>query len=190
MTEQDALTACQRGDPAGLETLVQLHQERAFRLAVLITRDPHLAEDVVADAFLTAFQRIGTFDATRPLAPWFHKVVATTALKALDRSRRVVPIVAEGGDPLEEACPSGCLPQTTEETLDWVARVEDRAAILAALRSLPPAQRAAIVLKYYADLKESEIAQALGVPRGTVKSRLFHGLARLRIVLAGLRPAE
>jgi RNA polymerase sigma factor (sigma-70 family) len=87
VTEQDAVALCRTGDPAGLATLVELHQADAVRLAALITRDRQLAEDVAADAFLLAFRRIGSFDPARPFRPWFRRVVATTALKGLAARR-------------------------------------------------------------------------------------------------------
>jgi RNA polymerase sigma factor (sigma-70 family) len=179
--EQEAVALCRRGDPAGLAALARLHQQRALHVAALITRDAQLAEDAVADAFLLAFRRIKTFDQARPFGPWFARVVATTALKALAARRREVPLDA----PFEGAGETGA--HTVDALADpiaWIARLEDRTAIRAAIRALPPKQRAAIVLKYYADLDEAEIARALGIPRGTVKSRLSHGLSRLRSALA------
>jgi RNA polymerase sigma-70 factor (ECF subfamily) len=177
VTEQQAVALCRDGDPAGLAALVALHQADAVRIAALITRDTHLAEDVATDAFLVAYRRIGSFDPSRPFRPWFRRVVATTALKLLAARKGEVPldelpegIAAELADPADAAV--------------WAARQEDRAAVRWALRALPPKQRAAIVLKYFGDLSEPEIACALGIPRGTVKSRLFNGLARLRVALA------
>ena len=189
-SEQTAVRLCQQGDLAGLATLVACHQSRAIRLAALITRDPHLAEDVVAEAFLTAFRYIKTLDARRPFAPWFHRIVANTALKMLATRRREVPL-----DPAEGAELSGVRSHfdvsdlTREDALTWIIQVEDRETLQWALRSLPPRQRAAIVLKYFADLDEAEIAQVLGIPKGTVKSRIFNALARLRTALMHLRLA-
>ena len=176
MTEQDAVALCRAGDPAGLATLVALHQDDAVRLAALITRDRQLAEDVAADAFLLAFRRIGSFDPARPFRPWFRRVVATTALKGLAARRGEVS--------LDDA---GSLPGPDGDAAAWVAAQENRATVRWALRALPAKQRAAIVLKYYAELSEPEIARVLGVPRGTVKSRVFNGLARLRLARARLQ---
>ncbi|HEV8636235.1 MAG TPA: RNA polymerase sigma factor [Chloroflexota bacterium] len=176
LDEAAAVQLCRRGDPAGLGTLVQLHQRRALRVAVLITRDPLLAEDVVAEAFLTAFRRIGSFDPSRPFGPWFQRVVANGALKTLQRRAR-----ERTPDPADD--PFGGLPDPGPDLDLSVLRAEDAGELRAALAQLPARQRAAIVLRYYADLNEAEIAEALGVPRGTVKSRLFNGLARLRAVL-------
>jgi RNA polymerase sigma-70 factor (ECF subfamily) len=180
LDEAAAVRLCRRGDPAGLDTLVQLHQRRALRVAVLITRDALLAEDVVAESFLTAFRRIGSFDPERPFGPWFHRVVANAALKTLQRRAR-----EQTPDPSDD--PFGQLPDPSPQLDLSLLRAEDADELRAALSRLPAPQRAAIVLRYYADLNEAEIAEALGVPRGTVKSRLFNGLARLRTALAHLR---
>ncbi len=182
--EQVAVRLCQRGDPAGLATLVAIHQARAVRLAALITHDPHLAEDVVAEAFLVAFRRCQRFDTRRPFAPWFHRVVATTALKMLAARHREVSL--DGREQMFEADEPADLAQP--DAAARLAALEDQAAIRAALTALPAKQRAAVVLKYFAELDEAEIAAALAIPRGTVKSRVFNGLARLRLKLAELRP--
>ena len=191
ISESAAMRLCRRGDPAGLATLVTLHQARAIRLAALITRDLPLAEDVVADAFLTAFRHSQSFDLERPFGPWFHRVVANVALKALAARCREVSLGeadagtrdARGSTPASPGDSS----QTEDIAMILVAQ-EDRAAVRAAVASLPTDHRAALVLKYFAELDEAEIAQALAIPRGTVKSRVFHGLARLRVKLAELRP--
>ena len=177
MDEQQAVERCRAGDPAGLAVLVALHQADAVRLAALITRDAHLAEDVATDAFLVAYRRISTFDRTRPFRPWFRRVVATTALKALAARRGELPL-----DAVPDA--AGVDLTDPDACTAWIDRHEDRAAVRAALRALPPKQRATVVLRYYAELPEEDIARTLGIPRGTVKSRLFHGLARLRVALA------
>jgi RNA polymerase sigma-70 factor (ECF subfamily) len=184
MTEETAVRLCQQGDPAGLATLVALHQRRAIRVAALITRDPHLAEDVVAEAFLTAFRHIRGFDAQRPFAPWFHRVVTNVALKTLAARQREVPLECPQGSGPSLSRPAVMPASVMDDPLAWLAQVEDRELIQGALRTLPPKQRAAIVLRYYADLDEAAIAQTLGIPRGTVKSRLAIALARLRQVLA------
>jgi len=84
----------------GLARLVALHRARAVRLAALITHDPHLAEDVMAEAFLIAFWGCQHFDTRRACAPWFHRVVATTALKMLAARRREVSL--DGRERLSE----------------------------------------------------------------------------------------
>jgi RNA polymerase sigma-70 factor, ECF subfamily len=77
--EREAVAALQRGDVAGLGTLVRLHQVRALRTAYAITGDQTSAEDAVADAFVLVYEHIAQFDPARPFAPWFYRIVANRA---------------------------------------------------------------------------------------------------------------
>jgi RNA polymerase sigma-70 factor (ECF subfamily) len=177
--EQEAVARLQRGDIGGLELLVRRYQEPALRAAVLVCRDAALAEDLVQAAFVRAYERIGQFDARRPFGPWFIRGVVNDALKAVTR-RRQVPLDPAG---LETPAPPGDDPEAR------LAAAETREAVWAVLDELTPPQRAAIVLRYYADLSDAEIAQMLDCPPGTVRRRLHDARRRLRRLLpAWLRP--
>jgi RNA polymerase sigma-70 factor (ECF subfamily) len=177
--EQEAVARLQRGDIGGLELLVRRYQEPALRAAVLVCRDAALAEDLVQAAFVRAYERIGQFDARRPFGPWFIRGVVNDALKAVTR-RRQVPLDPAG---LETPAPPGDDPEAR------LAAAETREAVWAVLDELTPPQRAAIVLRYYADLSDAEIAQMLECPPGTVRRRLHDARRRLRRLLpAWLRP--
>jgi RNA polymerase sigma-70 factor, ECF subfamily len=176
--EQEAVARLQRGDIGGLELLVRRYQEPALRAAVLVCRDAALAEDLVQAAFVRAYERIGQFDARRPFGPWFIRGVVNDALKAV--TRRQVPL-----DPawMETPAPPGDDPEAR------LAAAETREAIWAVLDELTPPQRAAIVLRYYADLSDAEIARMLDCPPGTVRRRMHDARRRLRRLLpAWLRP--
>ena len=88
MEERRAIERLKRGDVSGLEVLVRRHHTRAVRAADLIARDRALAEDVVQDAFVRAYERIGQFDKGRPFGPWFMKIVVNDAVKAASRYGR------------------------------------------------------------------------------------------------------
>jgi RNA polymerase sigma-70 factor (ECF subfamily) len=177
--EQEAVARLQRGDIGGLELLVRRYQEPALRAAVLVCRDAALAEDLVQAAFVRAYERIGQFDARRPFGPWFIRGVVNDALKAVTR-RRQVPLDPAG---LETPAAPGDDPEAR------LAAAETREAVWAVLDELTPPQRAAIVLRYYADLSDAEIAQMLDCPPGTVRRRLHDARRRLRRLLpAWLRP--
>lgn len=167
MEERGAIERLKRGDIGGLETLVRLHQTRALRAAYLIVRDRALAEDVVQEAFVRAYERIGRFDEARPFGPWFAKVVVNDAIKAASRRERAVP--AEQGDAfalLARLADPGAGPEGLAE------EAEERRRVWAALEKLPPAQRAAIVQRYYLGLSEAEMAGGEASPPGTIKWRL------------------
>jgi RNA polymerase sigma-70 factor (ECF subfamily) len=179
MTEHEAITRLQRGDIVGLEALVHAYQVRAVRAAFLIVRDRALAEDLVQAAFLRVYARIGQFDSRRPFGPWFLRSVINYALKAAARRERSLSL--DGDDP--DALPLAALVAPDLALDDRLAAAETSAAIWAALGALPPEQRTAIVLRYYLDLSEAEMAARLAVPPGTIKSRLHTARRRLRALL-------
>jgi RNA polymerase sigma-70 factor (ECF subfamily) len=188
MDEREAIARAKRRDLSGLEALVRQHQQPALRLAGFITRDRQMAEDVVSDCFLKvlkAYERIGQFDSNRPFRPWFLRSVLHAALKAAQRRNRLIPLEQPDGE-----TPDAILTRLTASAPDPAEAAEQaevRAAVREALAALTPRQRAVLVLRYYDELSESETAAALGIPRGTVKSRLAAGLGRLRVLLSGLR---
>lgn len=172
MEEQEAVERLKRGDIGGLEALVRAHQVRAVRTATLITQDRALAEDIVQTAFLRAYERIGQFDAGRPFGPWFTRSVVNDAIKAARRRGRQVPL--EHGLTLADPTPG---PAAQAESADV------RDAVQAALVQLPPGQWAAIVLRYYLDYSEADMADALNVPPGTIKWRLHQARKKLKTLL-------
>ena len=186
MEEKDAIARLKQGDIAGLEALVRRYQVQAVRTAYLVTRDLPLAEDIVQAAFLRAYERIGQFDAARPFGPWFHVALSTM------RQGRIVDMTARSLMELEDREVSqvywglysgyqGAGPA------DLLEAAELRQAEWQPLGQLPPSQRAVIVLRYYLELNESEMADALACPKGTVKWRLHAARGRLRTLLDSLR---
>ena len=187
MEEQDAIMRLKQGDIAGLEALVRRYQVQAVRTAYLVTRDLPLAEDIVQAAFLRAYERIGQFDAARPFGPWFLRSVVNDAVKAARRYERQVPL----GDCEDRSGDQVSLADTLADQgagpADLLEAAELRQAVWQALGQLPPSQRAVIVLRYYLELNESEMADALACPKGTVKWRLHAARGRLRTLLDSLR---
>ncbi len=182
--EHAAIVRLKQGDIGGLETLVRAYQVRAVRAAALITHDRALAEDLVQSAFIRAFERIDQFDDGRPFAPWFLRSVVNDAVKAVTRRKPQIALDATpSGDwlPLRDPAPGPHAQLEQAETGD---------AILAALAQLPPEQRGAVVLRYYLDLSEAEIASEQGCPPGTVKWRLHTARKRLRDLLTPWRSAD
>lgn len=187
MEEREAVARLKRGDIQGLETLVRQYQVQAVRVAALVTQDRALAEDIVQAAFLRVYDRIGQFDSGRPFGPWFLRGVVNDAVKAAARREREVPLEMESDDemPLAELWAD-----PAPGPVELAEAAETRQAIRDALGRLPPAQRAAIVLRYYLDLSEAELANELACPPGTVKWRLHAARQRLRALLRPLWPLE
>lgn len=183
MHDSDAIERLQRGDISGLEHLVRQYQATALQAAFLTTRDYALAEDIVQAAFVRAYERIGQFDARRPFGPWFLRSVVNDALMAVTR-RRTVSLDAQA-EYAPEQFPS------LDPGLDTrLEAAETKEAIWTALEQLSPGQRAAIVLRYYGDQSDAEMAAALDCPPGTVRRRLHDARLRLRQLLpAWVRPS-
>ena len=169
MDEREAIERLKRGDAGGLRALVETHYDRAARAAYLVVRDPALAEDVAQGAFVRAYDKIGTFDAKRPFAPWFMRLVVNDAVEAARRRerRRTLPLDLLGAEDIAAglADPAGGPQELVEEA-------EERRRVWAALEKLLPAQRAVIVQRYFLDMSEAEMSESGGTPTGTIKWRL------------------
>lgn len=180
MNEHGAIARLKRGDIDGLETLMQLHQVRAVRTAFLITRDRALAEDVVQAAFVRVYERITQFDPERAFEPWLLRIVTNDAVKVATRRERFVPLHAPGD--VEQTLAD--LFSNNQPGPDAAAEAAElQQAVWTALGQLPPNQRAVIVRRYYLDMSETEMADDLDVPQGTIKSRLRAARQRLRTLL-------
>jgi RNA polymerase sigma-70 factor (ECF subfamily) len=168
--ERAAVRGASRGDPAAVTALFRAHWPAAYRAAWLIVRDDHVAEDLAQEGFLAAFGALDRFDRSRPFGPWLRTIVARRAIDAM-RARAARPCEVDGGAALT-LMPS---------RMDPGAPGDD---VLAALAALPDEQRAVVVLRHLLELTPSEIAGVLGVPTGTVNSRLRRGLDALAKALA------
>ncbi|MBF6613401.1 MAG: RNA polymerase sigma factor [Chloroflexi bacterium] len=175
MEESEAITRLQAGDIGGLEELVRRHYIHALRTAYLIVRDHSIAEDIVQAAFLRIFERIEQFQTGRSFEPWFIRSIVNDALMLERRKRRSPDSVSESEARL--------LPSYAPAMDERLMRSETSEAIWATLGKLSLSQRAVIVMRYYLDMSEDEMASKLNCPPGTVKSRLHAARQRLRQLL-------
>ncbi len=156
----------QRGSSDALEELFRRHWRRAHRAAYLVIGDPSAAEDIAQESFLAAVRALDRFDRRRPFGPWLHRITVNRAIDyARARALRAESALAgseEGEAPVPDAI--------SDQLLD-------------ALRELGPEHRAVVVLRYVLEYSPGEIGEILGLPRGTVNSRLRRGLDRLRPAL-------
>ena len=173
-SDEQVLEAVGRGDDDALGVLYDRFGRLAFRLAFRILRDRALAEDAVQEAFLAVWRSADAYKRERAKpSTWILTVVHRRAVDIVRREQ------SRRGEPLEVA------PEPSVGPVDEDAVLRDRrAAVQAALTELPGDQRQALELAYYGGLTQSELAERLGVPLGTVKSRMFAGLGRLRELLA------
>jgi RNA polymerase sigma-70 factor, ECF subfamily len=170
MNEQQAIQRMKGGDINGLEVLVRTYQVQAVRAVDLITRDTAQAQDIVQAAFVRVFHRIEQFDDSRPFGPWFMQICVNDAYKAVTRNRTVsfeTPIGAEteADGTLGDMLPDDGLPPDDQIELN-----ELKADVWEALGKLAPEERAAIVMRYFLNFSEAEMATTLDRPRGTVEN--------------------
>jgi RNA polymerase sigma factor (sigma-70 family) len=172
-TDEELLAAIARGDEGALAELYDRLGRVAYGLALRVLRDPALAQDAVQDAFLGVWRTAAAFDPRRGKAQtWLLTLVHRRAVDVVRREDR------RRTEQLDDA------PVAAAESTDEEASVrEQRRAVQAALALLPADQREALELSYYGGLTQTELAERLGIPLGTVKSRVFAGLARLRDLL-------
>ena len=168
------------GDPDAFGVLFRRHRERLWAVAIRTLGDPEEAADALQDAMISAFRRAGGFRGDSAVTTWLHRIVVNACLDRL-RRRAARPATA-GADQqvLEILAASG-------GQRDAAADSDTSLDVLAALRTLPPDQQAALVLVDMLGYSVADAAQVLGVSVGTVKSRCSRGRVRLLPHLAHLR---
>ncbi len=170
--ERAWIEGAQAGVVSDFEALFRLHWPRAYRAAYLVVHDHAGAEDIAQEAFLRAVRSLDRFDRSRPFGPWLHRIVVN---RAIDWSRaRESRREGSGTADLESTIAGPAVPVGGPHT------DPDARALAAGLATLPPEQRAVIVLRYLLEYTPGEIADLLELPRGTVNSRLRRGLDELR----------
>lgn len=162
------------GDPDALQVLLRRHETRVYGLAYRILGDRNDALDATQEVFILTFRKAKSFRRESAFTTWLYRLTVN-ACRDLGRKRSRSPI------PMKEVHP---------DTTDRTTFVEDRLEIEAALGKLPADQREALVLREIGDLSYGEIASALGVPVGTVKSRIARGRLALVDALSSNSRAE
>jgi RNA polymerase sigma-70 factor, ECF subfamily len=162
--ERAWIRGAQSGSVSDLEALFRHHWPRAYRAAYLVVHDSAAAEDIAQEAFLAAVRGLDRFDRRRPFGPWLHRIVVN---RAIDWSRSRA-LRRESGDAWLAHAAAPPAPET-----------EQAQTLAAALADLSPEHRAVIVMRHLLEYTPGEIAKALGLPRGTVNSRLRRGLDEL-----------
>ena len=176
--DRDVLARVSNGELDALQDLYDRYRTMAYSIALRITADASLAEDVVQDAFLGAWRNAARYVEGRgSVKTWLLSIVHHRAIDAVRRRRPTSEL------PEAEAPPPPAL--TLPDVWKEVAGNLDREAIAAALATLSDVQREAIELAYFGGLTQIEIADRTGAPLGTVKSRVRLGLLAMRAELTG-----
>ena len=165
--------------------LFERHRELAYRVALRVTGRPEDALDAVQDSFIRAFERLDSFQRESSFRTWLLRIVTNRALDIL-RARKVrLAIPLDGG--ADEPGPDVAAPQAARPADELEAR-ELGERLRRAIEALPPPQRAVFALYATGETTYAQIAEALGVPIGTVMSRLYHARRRLHELLPDLAP--
>ena len=178
LEESDLVERAKRHDVNAYESLVQRYQQLAFRAAYHITGDASEAEDAAQDAFVKAYYALGRFRSGAPFKPWLLRIVTNEATNRRASTGRRIGLQQRAAALAQVSGDSAQSPEAAAE-----AR-ERRETILRAMGELSLQDRTVIAYKYFLDLGEAEMAIAMNVPKGTIKSRLSRSLTRLRAVLA------
>jgi RNA polymerase sigma factor (sigma-70 family) len=162
------------GDVAAYETLVRRYQDLALRTAHAILGSGTDMDDAVQEAFVKAYYALGRFRAGSPFRPWLLRIVANESIDRARRAARTVSLELRPGIDDGPADPGQGSPEAASIEL------ERQAEVLAAVNTLRPEDRLVIAYRYWLEMPEAEMADALGCARGTVKSRLSRAIGRLR----------
>ena len=178
--EPELVAQAREGDADAYAELVRAHADLAFRTAMLITANAADAEEAAQDGFLKAWRALPRFRAGEPFRPWMLTIVANEARNRRRASgRREGLALRAAGE--ERATTGGAAPSPEGALLAG----ELRGDLLGALNQLRDDDRLVLGCRYLLEMNEAETAAALGVRRGTVKSRTSRALGRLREVLDG-----
>ena len=171
--EPQLIARVQRGDTQAYAALVRAYEQVAFRAAFLILRDPDEAADAAQEAIVRAYRALGSFKVDRPFRPWLLRIVTNQALNRLKFAARRAKMT-------ERYAQAVAMDSPIESNVE--AR-EQNERVLQAVNRLSDDERALVSLRYFLELPEAEVAMALNIPLGTVKSRLHRTLGKLREII-------
>jgi RNA polymerase sigma-70 factor, ECF subfamily len=172
--EQHAVLQCRAGDHKAFQMIVERYGDLLFGTAYMMLGDRAVAEEQVQEALISAWQGLGSYDLERPLRPWLLRVLINQVLQ--HRRRKLFGFIPLG----EEATRVPAL----EDGPDLIAEeIAAREHLRKALAELSQQDYRLIVLRYFGELPLHEIAETVGIPEGTVKSRLSRARSRLRTSL-------
>jgi RNA polymerase sigma-70 factor (ECF subfamily) len=186
-SDADAIERARGGDHEAFRVLVERYQGRAYALALRVLRDEEQARDAVQDAFLKVYRSLDRFEGRSSFYTWLYRLVMNVCLdlRRRDRSDRHLEWDENlGTEPMAGAAPlAGSEGSLGFAPADEALRRELREQLAAAIDELPEAARETLVLREVEGLSYAEIAEALGIPKGTVMSRLHYARRRVREIL-------
>ncbi len=173
------ITQCLEGDREAFRELVVRYQSRILSTIYRMIHDPEMSRDLAQEVFVKAYTKLSSYDARYPFKVWITRIATYHTIDYLRRRKPEFPVLQ---DPLNPARPS-VIDTASSKDLTPDERIwrKERAGIISrALQNLDPKLRAVVVLRHYEDLNYDEIADALNIPLGTVKNRLFRAREKLQ----------
>lgn len=186
-TEEDRelIVLAQKGDKAAFRSLVERHQRRAFAIAMGLVRDENDARELVQEAFLRVYRGLGAFQGSSSFFTWLYRIVTNLAIDLMRKpGRKDAELLDSQTNPDEESDFALVSRIDGADPLDVMRRQEIAGRIQAALDALPPYHRGVILMREVEGMSYEEMAQAMGVSKGTIMSRLFHARQKLQRALA------
>jgi len=186
--DEETIARARAGDHEAFRVLVEAHQGRLFRLAARVLRDEDLARDAVQEAFLKAYVSLRRFEGRSSLYTWLYRLTLNVCLDMRRRSKSDRTVewpevqLADGTFKGEPIPASGTEPPAAGPDAE-LERSEIRQRVGQAIEELPPEARETLILREVDGLSYTEIAETLGIPKGTVMSRLHYARKRVRKLL-------
>jgi len=181
------ITRAQAGDREAFRKLVERHQRRAFAIALSLVRDENDARELVQDAFLRVYKGLGSFQGGSSFFTWLYRIITNLSIDLIRKPSHKNTDLDESRLEIEEDQES-LFPFLSRvegaDPVDAVRRREIGARLTDALDALPSYHRGVIIMREIEGLSYEEMAQAMGVSKGTIMSRLFHARQKLQKALA------
>jgi RNA polymerase sigma-70 factor (ECF subfamily) len=172
--DEALIASIAHGDKRAMQVLYARHSVRVFRFIVRLTGNASLAEDMLSEVFLYVWRRAEAFEAKSKVSTWLLAIARYKAISALRRGR---------DEPLDDARAAAV--EDPADNAETVVHAQQRSALIRrCLTQLSPAHRQVIDLVYYHEKSVEEVAQVVGIPVSTVKTRMFYARARMAELLA------
>ena len=182
--ERTLITRTLVGDDDAFAILVRTHQTSVYNITYRLVGQREVAQGLIQETFLRAFKALPTFDLNRPFGPWLYRIATNLSINWIRRARAPTVSLEAKSSMNEEEVELLEIPDSSSEPAARFTQAETQAELRQAILALPPDYRAVIELRHFQEMNYEEIAEALHMPIGTIKTRLFRARRLLRDRLA------
>lgn len=180
LEDRELVRRCLERDLYSFDELMRRYEQKVYSLAFHMLGNPHDAADLAQEAFLKVYRALPAFRGDALFSTWLFRIVTNTCLDGRRRARRRPPVISLSQPPGNESKAPAELPDNSNDPQDSYLQMEMRQEMQALLGQLPAAQRLVLVMRDLEGYSYEEIAAALNISPGTVKSRLHRARLRLR----------